>query len=104
MEHPHDPYHVRPFPQQPKRGGKELATALTDLESALAEKVPNFDKLREIQARIHSCSANMNDDRLVDMLRLISEEIDQYEKQPGREAFEKIIKQLLKVRLELKHL
>ncbi len=104
MEHPHDPYHVRPFPQQPKRGGKKLISALADLESALSEKVPNLEKLREIQARIHNCSSDINDDRLVNMLRHISEGIDKYEQKPGREAFEKIIKQLLKVRIELKHL
>lgn len=104
MEHPHDPYHVRPFPQQPHRGGKELMEALTDLESAFSEKVPNFEKFKEIQARIHKCSEHMNDDRLVDMLRLISEGIDKFEQDPGREALEKVIKQLLKVRVELKHL
>lgn len=104
MEHPHDPYHVRPFPQQPHRGGKQLISALADLESALSEKVPNLEKLREVQARIHNCSSEINDDRLVDMLRQISNGIDKYEQKPGRAAFEKIITQLLKVRIELKHL
>lgn len=104
MEHPHDPYHVRPFPQQPKRGGKALITALDDLEMAMGEKVPNHERLREIQARIHNCTANMNDDRLVDMLRQISQGIDNYEHKPGRASLEKVIKQLLKIRIELKHL
>lgn len=104
MEHPHDPYHVRPFPQQPRRGGKALITALSDLESAMGEKVPNLDRLREIQARIHNCTADMNDDRLVDMLRMISIGIDKYQQKPGRAAFEKVVKQILKVRIELKHL
>lgn len=104
MEHPHDPYHVRPFPQQPKRGGKQLIEALADLETALGEKVPNLDKLREIQARIHNSASDINDDRLIDMLRIISEGIDKYKRKPGRAAFEKIVKQLMKVRVELKHL
>lgn len=104
MEHPHDPYHVRPYPQQPHRGGKELKQALLDLESAFGEKVPNLEKLREIQARIHKCSSDINDDRLVDMLRQISTGIDKYEQKPGRAAFEKVVKQVLKVRVELKHL
>jgi len=104
MEHPHDPYHVRPFPQQPHRGGKELIEALNDLENAFGEKVPNVAKLREIQARIHHCSQNINDDRLVDLLRQVSDGIDKFEQKPGRAAFEKIIKQVLKLRVELKHL
>lgn len=104
MEHPHDPYHVRPFPQQPHRGGKELIQALHDLELAFGEKKPNLEKLREIQARIHNCSSNINDDRLIDMLRQISQGIDKYEQKPGRTAFEKIVKQVLMVRFELRHL
>ncbi|MBS0629459.1 MAG: hypothetical protein JSS30_04455 [Verrucomicrobia bacterium] len=104
MEHPHDPYHVRPFPQQPNRGGKQLTAALADLESALSEKVPNLEKLRAIQARIHNSASEINDDLLVDMLRQISEGIDKYGQKPGRAAFEKIIKQLMKLRIELKHL
>ena len=104
MEHPHDPYHVRPFPQQPHRGGKELIEAINDLESAFSDKKPNLEKLKEIQSRIHKCSNNINDDRLIDMLRMISEGIDKYKQKPGRAALQKIVLQLLKVRVELKHL
>ena len=104
MEHPHDPYHVRPFPQQPKRGGKELTSALMDLEAALGEKKPDLEKLKAIQARIHYASNDINDSKLIEMLRQISQGIDNYEQKPGRAAFEKIVKQLLKVRFELKHI
>lgn len=104
MEHPKDPYHVRPFPRQPHRGGKELKLALKDLESTLAETVPDLERLRAIQARIHEVANTYNDDRLIDMLRQISLDLDVYETKPERALLEKILKQILKVRIELKHL
>ncbi|NGX27166.1 MAG: hypothetical protein K940chlam6_01099 [Chlamydiae bacterium] len=104
MEHPKDPYHLRPFPQQPKRGGKELKTAIIELESALAESVPDFERLRAIKARIHTATNTFNDDRLVDMIRQISSNLEVYETKPEHEILEKILKQILKVRVELKHL
>ncbi|MDN3506586.1 MAG: hypothetical protein P0S96_05090 [Simkaniaceae bacterium] len=104
MEHPKDPYHVRPFPQQPHRGGKELKSAIADLESALGESVPDFERLRAIQARIHEKVNTYNDDRLVDMIRQISNNLEAYQEKPERAILEKILKQILKVRVELKHL
>lgn len=104
MEHPKDPYHVRPFPQQPHRGGKELKSAITDLESALGESIPDFERLRAIQARIHEKVNTYNDDRLVDMIRQITTNLEAYEEKPERAILEKILKQILKVRVELKHL
>lgn len=104
MEHPHDPYHVRPFPQQPQRGGKELVLALTDLETLLSESVPDLEKLRLIQGRIHTTCNTFNDDRLIDMIRQMSNDLDLYKKAPSKEILQKIIHQLLKVRVELKHL
>lgn len=104
MEHPHDPYHVRPNPKQPRRGGKELMVALDDLESALTDKVPNIDRLRGIQERIHKTANTFNDDRLVDMLRILSNEVDAIREHPERAALEKILTHLLKIRVALKHL
>ena len=104
MEHPHDPYHVRPFPQQPKRGGKELVCALNDLETALTEPFPDLTLIQDIQSRIHRTANLYNDDRLVNLLLHISEDIDSYRKKPERVILEKILRELLKVKIELKHL
>lgn len=99
-----DTYHVRPFPQQPHRGGKELITALAELEGALSDKVPDPKRLRLLQERVHKAANTCNDDRLVDMIRILSEGVDHFQEKPGREALEKILQQILKVRVELKHL
>lgn len=104
MEHPHDPYHVRPFPQQPHRGGKALTTALTELETALNESVPNLERLRAIQARIHETANHFNDDRLIDMIRQITNILEKFEKRPNKELLEKMLILLMKVKVELKHL
>ncbi|NGX37219.1 MAG: hypothetical protein K1000chlam2_00372 [Chlamydiae bacterium] len=104
MEHPHDPYHVRPFPQQPHRGGKELITAISDLEAALSESIPDFEKIRETQERIHTATNTSNDDRLVDMIRQLSHGVDAYMETPEHTILEKVLQQLLKIRVELKHL
>lgn len=103
MEHPHDPYHVRPFPQQPHRGGKALLTALDDLEAALTESIPHLAQLRKIQANIHEVANHFNDDRLVDMIRQMTTALEQYEQKPSRTLREKIITTLLKIRIALKH-
>jgi|GEM_PF-2790890 len=104
MKHPEEPYHVRPFPQQPNRGGKELQSAIADLESALGESAPDFERLKAIQARIHEKVNTYNDDRLVDMIRQISKNLEAYEEKPERAILEKILQAILKVRVELKHL
>ena len=98
------PYHVRPDPQQPHRGGKELALALKDLEEALSDTIPNIDRLKAIQARIHHTANTFNDDRLVDMLRILSADIDSLREKPEKKALERILQQLLKIKVELKHL
>lgn len=104
MEHPKDPYHVRPFPQQPHRGGKEIVIALGELETALAEEIPDFEVLSSVQAKIHEAANNWNDDRLVDMVRTVSRDLDVYKEHPDKELLQKILVQILKVRVELKHL
>ena len=104
MEHPHDPYHVRPFPKQPHKWDKDLKTALKNLEEVLSSDLPDFERLRAIQARIHEKTQDCTDDRLVDMLRQISNGLDEFHAKPERAALEKILKQLLKLRVELKHL
>ncbi|NGX38980.1 MAG: hypothetical protein KR126chlam1_00298 [Chlamydiae bacterium] len=104
MEHPHDPFHVRPFPQQPERGGKELNTALDDLENALSETIPNIELIREIQGRMHKAAGHFNDDQLIDRLRMLSKVLDSYEKSPSTELLKEIITHLLKARIDLKKL
>jgi len=104
MEHPHDPYHVRPFPKQPQRGGKELVVALKDLEETLSETVPDLERLRIIQEQIHKTTNQFTDDRLVDLIRQISKGMDEYQKNPSLESMEKILQNVLKARFELKHL
>lgn len=104
MEHPKDPYHVRPFPQNPKRGGKELINALGELEKALAGEIPDFEVLRTVQEKIHEAVNKWNDDRLVDMVRTISLKLDTYKEHPDKELLQKILVQILKIRVELKHL
>ncbi len=104
MEHPHDPYHVRPFPQQPHRGGKELVAALADLETALSADIPDFEEIRAIQERIHRAANTFNDDRLVNQIRLISTGLDEYHQKPEKELKNSILERLLKVRVDLKHL
>lgn len=104
MEHPKDPYHVRPFPKQPHRATKALKQALEELETACGETIPDFTRIREIQARIHHVANTYNDDRLIDMLRQLSTDLDALEEHPERKILEKIVKQILKVRVELKHM
>lgn len=104
MEHPKDPYHVRPFPKQPSRGGKELISALGELEKALAGEIPDFEVLRTVQEKIHEAVNKWNDDRLVDMVRTISLKLDTYKEHPDKELLQKILVQILKIRVELKHL
>jgi len=104
MEHPHEDYHVRPYPQQPKRGGKELVQALRDLEEAIEAEVPDLERLRNIQARIHASSASFNDDKLVDRLRTLSSYIDQYLGSPQKSVGQKLAQQVLQILIELKHL
>ncbi len=104
MEHPHDDYHVRPFPQQPKRGGKELIQALHDLEAMIGEEVPDLERLRDIQARIHASAGAYNDDRLVDRLRMLSNCIDQFLGSPQKAVGNNLAQQVLQLLIELKHL
>ena len=104
MEHPHDPYHVRPFPKQPKRGGALLKAVLDELEKALSEKATPPEELRIIQKRLHDTANNIDDDALVNKLRHISEEIDHFEKKPQRAIVDKILQELMQVRVDLKHL
>jgi len=104
MEHPHDPYHIRPFPQQPHRGGKALVTALADLETSLTDKVPDIERLKAIHARIHEEANKFNDDRLVDMIRQITNALEKYEEKPEKAHMETMLTLLLKMKVELKHL
>ncbi len=102
MEKKHENYHVRPFPQQPKRGGKELVATLDQLEVTLGSPMPNMEKLKTLQAKIHETAQNYNDDQLIDMLRQLSHGLDKYQQKPSRPALQKIVRQLLKVRIALK--
>lgn len=104
MEHPKDPYHVRPFPQQPHHGNKDLQAALLELESTIGDTLPDLERLKMIQARIHTETNKCNDDKLVDMIRVLSEDLDLYFEKPKSSDLQKILKQILKVRVELKHL
>lgn len=97
-------YHVRPFPQQPHRGGKELEAALADLENVFSEDIPDLERVREIQAHMHETANHFNDDKLVDMIRQISIKIDEYQTRPAKTLVEEIVQSLLKVRVELKRL
>ncbi len=104
MEKKHENYHIRPFPQQPKRGGKELVASLDQLEDAFGEKLPNIEKLGLIQSKMHEALQTTNDDKLVDMVRQLSNWLDQYRHKPTRALAQRIIQQSLKVRIQLKHL
>jgi len=104
MEHPRDPYHVRPFPQQPHRGGKTLNIALKDLEITLAEIVPDMERIRAIQARIHDSANLFNDDLIIDRIRRISNHLEKYRENPNKELMREILTEILKVRIDLKHL
>lgn len=104
MERKKDNYHVRPYPQQPKRFNQQLVATLDDLETTLVEKVPNLESIRDIQAKMHASLANSNDDQLVDQVRQLSTMIDQYQQKPTKAVLQKIVRQILKVRIALKHL
>lgn len=104
MEHPHDPYHVRPFPQQPHRGGKQLLEELNELEKLLSDEIPDLEKLRILQERIHETANHFNDDRLIDMIRTISRDIDMVQEKLDKKILQNIITKILKIRIELKHL
>lgn len=104
MEHPHDPYHVRPFPKQPKRGGKAFKTALLEIETVLSSDLPDFEKLNLSQEHLHNTANTFNDDRLIDMTRQLSNLIDQYKEKPEKELRHQILQQILKLQISLKHL
>lgn len=104
MAQPHEDYHVRPFPRQPKRGGKELLEALKELEALLAEELPDLDRVREVQAKIHHSAADMTDDRLVDRLRAISQGVDRYLASPSKPTALSTNAEILKIFVDLKHL
>lgn len=104
MEKKHENYHVRPFPQQPKRGGKELIATLDQLEKAFGEKLPDLERLGLIQGKMHEALKETNDDKLVDMARQLSNWLDEYKHKPTRALAQRIIQQSLKVRIQLKHL
>ena len=104
MEHPHDDFHVRPFPQQPHRGGKELVSALADLEITLTEKLPDREKLKKITERIHDSVKKCNDDKLIDRLRQLLNAVDAYAGSHKQEDLASALTQLLKARVDLKHL
>jgi hypothetical protein len=98
------PFHVRPYPQQPHRGGKALIQTLNDLEKAIGDEVPDLPRMHEIQKKIHETANHINDDKLVDQLRMLSEAMDEYMEEPDRSFVEKIGSLLLKIRVDLKHL
>ena len=104
MDHPDEPYHIRPFPRQPHRGGKELLEELSDLEGLLSESLPDLERLRTIQARVHTTANTYTDDLLVDMIRQMSNDIDLYHQNPNKKILLSIVKQILKIRIQLKHL
>ena len=104
MEHPKDPYHVRPFPQQPARSGKELIATLDELESALGEELPDLEKLRALQMRMHKACEHYNDDKLIDRLRQLSHALDAYAQTPEHKTLLTIMTHLLKARVDLKRL
>lgn len=99
-----EPYHVRPFPQQPRRGGKKLVMELDDIEAALAGKIPDFEKLGSAQARMHHTANSINDDKLVNHLAHLSEYVDKFREEPSQELMQKVLVQIMKIRIELKHL
>lgn len=102
MSHPE--YHVRPYPQQPRKGSVQLIHGLEDLEKAISTFPPNNKRLELAQATIHSASQQMNDDKLVDLLRLLSMGIDEYIQTGDENLPQKIFSQILKIRIALKHL
>lgn len=104
MEHPHDNYHVRPFPQQPHRGGKLLVLALDEVEEVFGQKTQSRERLKMLQVKMHESLEHANDDKLVDMVRELSNLIELYQQKPTKPLAQKVIKQLLKVRIQLKHL
>ncbi|MCI0382477.1 MAG: hypothetical protein L0207_05460 [Chlamydiae bacterium] len=98
------PYHVRPFPQQPKRGGVKLIASLEELEKWLSLEGSKPDELDAILTKIHSATQTMNDAKLVDLLRQLTLDLDQYKSNPQESIKEKILKDLTIIRKELKHL
>lgn len=104
MEHPRDPFHVRPFPQQPHRGGKALTITLKDLETTLGELAPDLERIRSIQARLHDSANLFNDDQLIDRIRRVSNQLEQYRAAPSKELMREILTEVLKIRVDLKHL
>jgi hypothetical protein len=104
MERKHENYHIRPFPQQPKRGGKLLVATLDELEDAFSVKRPDLEQLGLSQAKLHEALTTANDDALVDMVRQLSHFLDEYRQNPRPAFAQKVVEQLLKVRLQLKRL
>lgn len=103
MEHDKG-FHVRPFPQQPHRGGKKLLTTINSLQETLSADLPNFDLIKKLQGELHSEANQMNDDALIDRLRQISHLLDSFCDKPEKKALRAIIQHLLKMQVDLKHL
>jgi len=104
MAQPKDPFHVRPFPQQPHRGGKELQAILTELEELLGSDLPKLELLESLQVRLHETANHFNDDALVNLLRTVSTNIDTMRSHPAAKTAQELALNILKVRAQLKHL
>lgn len=97
MEH-----HVRPYPQQPHRGGAKLIKALEDLEKEIKATSPNHAKLQAIRLAIYEDTKKANDDLLMDLLRTLLNDLEKWEKQPWDGGTGKILSDLLKIKEDLK--
>lgn len=97
-------YHVRPYPQQPNRGGAKLIKALEELEKELKASTPNHEKLQAIRIAIYEDTRKSNDDLLMDLLRTLLNDLEKWEKQPWEGGTGKIMGDLLKIKEDLKRL
>lgn len=95
-------YHVRPYPQQPKRDNAQLLSALSDLEKAVNEGKISAEQVKDFSTRLYEATKFFNDDLLVDQLRVLLSNVEHFQKKEA--GSEKVAEGLIKIRVYLKRL
>lgn len=95
-------YHVRPYPQQPKRDNAQLLSALSDLEKVVNTGKISPEQVKDFSKRLYEATKQFNDDLIVDQLRVLLADLEHFLK--SNEGSEKIAKGLIKIRVHLKRL
>lgn len=95
-------YHVRPYPQQPKRDNAQLLSALSDLEKVVNTGKISAEQVKDFSKRIYEATKSFNDDLIVDQLRMLLSNVEHFQK--GESGSQKVAEGLIKIRVYLKRM